>query len=91
MYTYECWDVDRAGFLYRLKVRITYNKKGERSDTVILVKHLGMWVVLENKTHDGWITLQGEPKALQFFARAQDMSPEELGAKTVPVTKGIKV
>lgn len=35
-------DVDRKGYMYILKVRITLNKKNEEVEEVILVKHLGM-------------------------------------------------
>lgn len=89
MYTYECWDIDRSGNWYRLTVRVTYNKKGERSDTVIQVKHLGV-VVSSGAAFNGWVPVYSERSALPMFRAAQAMSPQELEADEVRV-KGIKL
>lgn len=81
MYTYECWDIDRSNNWYRLKVRVTYNKKGERSDTVTQVKHLGN-AVISAEAFNGWVMVYSEQTSLQMFKVAQDMPPVLLEANT---------
>lgn len=41
------FDVDRSGFCYLLRVKFSFNKKGELVETIMQVTHLGKLTHLE--------------------------------------------